>query len=77
MKMQKRESQMSLKKGVNTSDKRTVLAMIEQGAKPEEISQALQIELAVIEWFFPKPKAKPKAKPKKKAEVKDNGNVDE
>ena len=52
---------MSLKKGVNTSDKRTVLAMIEQGAKPEEISQALQIELAVIEWFFPKPKAKPKA----------------
>ena len=64
---------MSLKKGVNTSDKAKMRAMMEQGATAQEISEALRVELRVIEWFFPKPK--PKAKPKKKV-VKD-GNLDE
>ena len=77
MNMQGRKTEMSYKKGVNTSDKAKVLAMIEQGAKAQEISEALKIDLAVIEWFFPKAKAKPKTKPQKKAEVKDDGNVDE
>ncbi len=61
---------MSYKKGVNTSDKAKVKAMIEQGANAKEISEALRVELSVIEWFFPKPK--PKAKPKKKAEPQED-----
>ena len=62
---------MSLKKGVNSSDKVKMRSMIEQGKKAKEISEALRVELSVIEWFMPKPKPKPKKK------VVKDGNVDE
>ncbi len=61
---------MSLKKGVNTSDKAKVKTMIEQGATAKEISEALLSDLAVIEWFFPKKKAKPKKKAEPTEETK-------
>ena len=68
---------MTYKKGMNTSDKAKALKLIDAGRTAKEISDALRIELKVIEFLCPKPKPKPKAKPKKKAEVKDNGNLDE
>ena len=64
---------MTHKKGVNTSDKAKVLKLIKEGQTAKEISDALRIDLKVIEFLFPKAKAKPK----KKAEVKEDGNVDE
>ena len=62
---------MSLKKGVNSSDKVKMRNMIAEGKKAKEISQALRVELSVIEWFMPKPKPKPKKK------VVKDGNLDE
>jgi len=70
MNIQGRVNDMSLKKGVNTSDKAKVKTMIEQGATANEISEALRIDLAVIEWFFPKKKAKPKKKAEPTEETK-------
>ncbi len=69
MKIEKREYKMSLKKGVNTSDKAKMRAMMEQGATAQEISDILRVELRVIEWFFPKPKPKPKKKAQPKPET--------
>lgn len=62
---------MSLKKGVNSSEKVKLRKMIADGKKAKEISEALRVELSVIEWFMPKPKPKPKKK------VVKDGNLDE
>jgi hypothetical protein len=71
MNMQKRPVKMSLKKGVNSSEKVKLRKMIADGKKAKEISEALRVELSVIEWFMPKPKPKPKKK------VVKDGNLDE